>query len=117
MLRRFSLFTTLLLTPFAALHAADSPSPTIDASKSLPERVDVLVGGQQGYHAYRIPSLIVASNGDLLLFCEARKVSLEDDGDIDLVQLVTGEAAAEPDLEILLPEGRVPWAGVSGSRA
>jgi ATP-dependent helicase Lhr and Lhr-like helicase len=35
-------------------------------------------------------------------------------GDIDAVRLVEGEAAADPDLTILLPEGRVPWAGHSG---
>ncbi len=35
-------------------------------------------------------------------------------GDIDAVRLVEGEAAADPDLRILLPEGRVPWAGHSG---
>ncbi len=35
-------------------------------------------------------------------------------GDIDTVRLVEGEAAADPDLTILLPEGRVPWAGHSG---
>lgn len=52
----------------------------------LPARVDVLTGGQGGFLAYRIPSLIVAPNGDLLVFCEARKESLDDDGDIDLVQ-------------------------------
>lgn len=38
-------------------------------------------------------------------------------GDINQVRLVQGEAAAEPDLEILLPEGRVPWAGHSGQHA
>ncbi len=38
-------------------------------------------------------------------------------GDIDAVRLVEGEAAAEPDLTILLPEGRVPWAGHSGQHA
>ncbi len=38
-------------------------------------------------------------------------------GDINQVRLVQGEAAAEPDLEILLPEGRVPWAGHSGRHA
>ncbi len=42
---------------------------------------------------------------------------LAPDGDIDLVRLVEGEAAAEPDLQILLPEGRVPWAGHSGQHA
>jgi ATP-dependent helicase Lhr and Lhr-like helicase len=35
-------------------------------------------------------------------------------GDIETVRLVEGEAAADPDLTILLPEGRVPWAGHSG---
>jgi ATP-dependent helicase Lhr and Lhr-like helicase len=38
-------------------------------------------------------------------------------GDMDAVRLVEGEAAAEPDLKILLPEGRVPWAGHSGHYA
>ncbi|MEP7350290.1 MAG: ligase-associated DNA damage response DEXH box helicase [Sphingorhabdus sp.] len=42
---------------------------------------------------------------------------LAPDGDIDLVRLVKGEDAAEPDLQILLPEGRVPWAGHSGQHA
>ncbi len=35
-------------------------------------------------------------------------------GDIDAVTLVQGEKGAEPDIAILLPEGRVPWAGHSG---
>jgi ATP-dependent helicase Lhr and Lhr-like helicase len=35
-------------------------------------------------------------------------------GDVDAVRLVTGEAGADPDIAILLPEGRVPWAGHSG---
>ncbi len=38
-------------------------------------------------------------------------------GDIDAVRLVEGEAAAQPILDILLPEGRVPWAGHSGQYA
>ena len=42
---------------------------------------------------------------------------LAPDGDIDAVRLVVGESAAEPNLEILLPEGRVPWAGHSGQHA
>jgi ATP-dependent helicase Lhr and Lhr-like helicase len=34
-------------------------------------------------------------------------------GDIDAVTLVQGAKGAEPDIAILLPEGRVPWAGHS----
>ena len=52
---------------------------------SVPKRVDVFTGDEEGYFAYRIPSLIVAPNGDLLVFCEARKTNLSDDGDIDLL--------------------------------
>lgn len=38
-------------------------------------------------------------------------------GDIDQVTLVQGAPGAPPDIAILLPEGRVPWAGHSGSYA
>nr|WP_326523205.1 ligase-associated DNA damage response DEXH box helicase [Sphingomonas sp.] len=42
---------------------------------------------------------------------------LAPDGDIDAVRLVVGEKGAEPDIAILLPEGRVPWSGHSGRYA
>ncbi|MBA3942460.1 MAG: DNA ligase-associated DEXH box helicase, partial [Sphingopyxis sp.] len=42
---------------------------------------------------------------------------LAPDGDADAVTLVEGEPGAEPDIEILLPEGAVPWAGHSGRYA
>lgn len=72
----------LLVSP--TVHTANAQD--LQTRATLPELVDVFIGGQGGYFAYRIPSLIVAPNGDLLVFCEGRKVSLEDDGDIDLVQ-------------------------------
>ncbi|MEG3153055.1 ligase-associated DNA damage response DEXH box helicase [Sphingomonas sp. ZT3P38] len=42
---------------------------------------------------------------------------LAPDGDIDQVTLVKGEPGADPNIAILLPEGRVPWAGHSGRYA
>ncbi|MEN2793369.1 ligase-associated DNA damage response DEXH box helicase [Sphingomonas oligophenolica] len=42
---------------------------------------------------------------------------LAPDGDIDQVTLVQGEPGADPNIAILLPEGRVPWAGHSGRYA
>ena len=42
---------------------------------------------------------------------------LAPDGDIDEVALVQGEAGADPDITILLPEDRVPWSGHSGRYA
>jgi len=42
---------------------------------------------------------------------------LAPDADAGKVTLVEGEAGAEPDIRILLPEGAVPWAGHSGRYA
>lgn len=46
---------------------------------------DVFKAGTEGYHSYRIPSLIVTAKGTVLAFCEARKNNRSDAGDIDLV--------------------------------
>jgi ATP-dependent helicase Lhr and Lhr-like helicase len=42
---------------------------------------------------------------------------LAPDGDIDTVDLVKGDKGADPDIAILLPQGRVPWTGHSGRYA
>ncbi|MBX9789659.1 MAG: exo-alpha-sialidase [Pirellulales bacterium] len=54
------------------------------AEERLPA-VDVFVSGQGGYHTYRIPALLRAADGTLLAFCEGRKTSRGDHGDIDLL--------------------------------
>lgn len=41
--------------------------------------------GKGGYHSYRIPSLLALPGGVVLAFCEGRKRSLSDSGDIDLL--------------------------------
>jgi ATP-dependent Lhr-like helicase len=46
---------------------------------------------------------------------EAYQGWLAPHGDIELVDIVQGEAGAEPDLKIMLPEDeRIPWSGHSG---
>ncbi|MBX7258694.1 MAG: exo-alpha-sialidase [Candidatus Hydrogenedentes bacterium] len=50
-----------------------------------PSPVDVFIAGQGGYHTYRIPVLIASKSGTLLAFCEGRKNSASDRGDIDLL--------------------------------
>jgi len=48
-------------------------------------KTDVFIGGQDGYAAYRIPALAVTDRGTVLAFCEGRKNSAQDFGDIDLL--------------------------------
>jgi len=45
----------------------------------------VFLSGQGGYRTYRIPALVVTTRGTVLAFCEGRKHSSSDTGDIDLL--------------------------------
>jgi ATP-dependent Lhr-like helicase len=42
---------------------------------------------------------------------------LAPDADMELVDLVIGDPGAEPDLSIMIPENKIPWAGHSGRHA
>lgn len=46
---------------------------------------DLFIAGESGYHTYRIPAVVRATNGTLLAFCEGRKNGPSDTGDIDLI--------------------------------
>jgi ATP-dependent Lhr-like helicase len=48
---------------------------------------------------------------------EAYRGWLAPDADTDQVDLVEGDPGAEPDLHILIPAGKIPWAGHSGRYA
>ena len=45
----------------------------------------IFARGEHGYHTYRIPALAVTTNGTVLAFAEAGKISGGDSGKIDLV--------------------------------
>jgi ATP-dependent Lhr-like helicase len=48
---------------------------------------------------------------------DAYRSWLAPDADIDAVRLVEGDPGADPDLSILIPDGRIPWSGHSGRHA
>ena len=60
-------------------------SSVVTADDHKMSRVDVFVSGTEGYHSYRIPSIITSAEGTVLAFCEGRKNSRGDSGDIDLL--------------------------------
>jgi len=62
----------------SAITAFGQPAPSF--SETVP-----FTAGQGGYHTYRIPAIVRSTNGTLLAFCEGRKNSTSDSGDIDIV--------------------------------
>ncbi|MBM4047578.1 MAG: exo-alpha-sialidase, partial [Planctomycetes bacterium] len=49
-----------------------------------PAHTDVFRRGEDGYHTYRIPSVITTLKGTLLAFCEGRKESTRDQSPTDM---------------------------------
>jgi sialidase-1 len=58
---------------------------TLTCCAAGPAQVEVFRAGEDGYHTFRIPALIVSAKGTLLAFCEGRRGSSSDTGDIDLL--------------------------------
>jgi len=62
-----------------------APPHTQTAFPSEPAKTDVFVAGQDGIHTCRIPAMIMAPSGALLVFCEARKEGIRDASPTDMV--------------------------------
>jgi sialidase-1 len=85
---------TFVATTYAVLAAGEKNSVVsirfslkeIDQEAArLPQQVDVYKSGRDGYNTYRIPALVVTKKGTVLAFCEGRKDSGGDTGDIDIL--------------------------------
>lgn len=74
-----------LLMVFASVCSGQSLGQGTASDTPFFELVDVHVSGQNGYHTYRIPAIVVSKQGTVLGFCEGRKSSPSDAGDIDLL--------------------------------
>jgi len=66
----------LLLPTRTAGRKAEQSSP----ANSEPTQTDLFIGGEGGFHTYRIPALIATPKGALLAFVEGRKDSSSDHG-------------------------------------
>lgn len=85
---------TFVATTYAVLNPGELNSVVsvrfsladIDAKAALlPQQAPLFARGDDGYHTYRIPAIIVSQQGTVLAFCEGRKNSGADHGDIDLM--------------------------------
>lgn len=69
-----SLFAALLLSPLAALRGADA----------LLEKSEVFPPGFNGITRHRIPGIVVTTKGTVLAYCEARRNTSSDWGEIEV---------------------------------
>jgi sialidase-1 len=71
-----------------------------------PTETDLFVAGKDGYHTYRIPSLLVTAKGTLLALCEGRKRGRADAGDIDVLlkRSLDGGATWQP-VQVVADDG------------
>ena len=79
------LLSSLILA--TAMWAQGAPAPKSQRAETFsePAHTDVFRAGEEGYHSYRIPSVIVTTKGTLLAFCEGRKESPRDQSPTDMV--------------------------------
>ena len=80
-----------------------------DSQSGLPwlRETELFTSGHGGYHTYRIPSLVVAVDGTILAFCEARKNMSSDWGEIHLaLRRSTDNGASWTPMQIVASHGK-----------
>jgi sialidase-1 len=67
-----------------ALSATWLLPPAAAAASPLFEKIDLFAEGQAGFVSYRIPGVVVTAQGTVLAYCEARKFTSADRGEIEV---------------------------------
>ena len=79
-------------------------SLTCSAEDGLLFRKDIFTRNTDGYHTYRIPTMVVTGKGTVLVFCEGRKTSRRDRGDIDLLMKRSLDGGRTWEKQVLIHE-------------
>jgi len=95
---------TLILISSLALLVCTSSVPAEEPEKGVVFRRDVFSRHQDGYHTYRIPTMVITAKGAVLLFCEGRKRSRRDGGDVDLLMKRSEDGGKTWEKQILIHE-------------
>ncbi|MDO4558881.1 MAG: sialidase family protein, partial [Planctomycetia bacterium] len=81
------------------------------------DHVTVFRSGEEGYSAYRIPTIVEAADGTLIAFCEARRNSLADPGyegqEIDLVARRSTDGGKTWGTMIMLHDADTNWSAAN----
>jgi sialidase-1 len=77
---------------------------SVSAAGGVDFRKDVFVRGADGYHTHRIPTMVVTARGTVLLFCEGRKTSRRDFGDVDLIMKRSDDGGKTWSAQVLIHE-------------
>ena len=72
------------LSLFGYLLLATSLAAGAESEKEI-FRKDIFSRNTDGYHTYRIPTMVVTAGGSVLVFVEGRKTHRRDHGDVDLL--------------------------------
>jgi len=96
--RKFTVYMIVLGLPIVPVRSSDK------GNKKGPLSTVIYESGKQAYHTYRIPALVVTSKGTLLAFCEGRKTSRSDHGDIDLILRRSGDGGRTWDKQRIVCE-------------
>ncbi|MDB6124889.1 MAG: nedA [Pedosphaera sp.] len=88
------------------------------AASGLIEKTDLFKAGEQGYALFRIPGIVVTTNGTVLAYCEARKNSKSDwaEMEIFLRRSIDGGKTWEPARRIAHLGPRLPRSPVAVAR-
>jgi sialidase-1 len=70
------------------------------------DETPIFMGGENEYNTYRIPALVISAEGTILAFCEGRKNSSSDTGDIDIVlRRSFDNGKSWDDMRVILDDG------------